>query len=659
MNRKQKLIISITGITIVMLALLGLTYGYYLTRIQGNTNSNSISITTSDLKLTYRDGMGELTAQNIMPGNEVSSKTFIVENEGEQDVSAYTVALINIMNNFTFKEDLEVSVSCSSNINSGVCEGFAEDYEDKVYKEKYPATNSELFSLGIKEGETHTFTLKVKYLYQEFDQSDDMGKTLKGKVQIYDPKDTIEVSGEVTGYAEGDYAEIHSDIQTSEIVDGKYKFVGIPADNHTLYIKNRNTSAEKSTTLEIKKGQSESTTNGVITFTNTSKVANVTIDASNTNLSATVNDVSNGTKILVDTIMNDTRITKNTGTPDFSTGADYKVTGDASSGEIGMYSAEDDYGTSWYFRGQQSYNYINFAGFTWRIVRINGDNSVRLILDGTLDDDVNCDDSDSEIKFCDKAIFPNNTDDIYYGSYGSLEYMYGEYLDENNELIKDYSVQSKNLYDSNIKTYVDTFYEKHILNYQNYLADTILCGDKTIIRVGYIEEPLIVESERQTYTLMIENYNYSRFLSDSYSLKCANIDDTYHTEEEKAYSRYTSKFETDITTNKGILINNDLKYPIALLSIDEAVMSGITSWSSENNDMKSYLYLDSSWWTMNQSASGTDEHFYFYIYLNFIDAYGMPESPKSIRPVINLRSDVLIESGNGTESKPYIVKLPS
>ena len=226
MNRKQKLIVSITGITIVMLALLGLTYGYYLTRIQGNTNTNSISITTADLKLTYRDGMGELTAQNVMPGNEISSKTFTVENEGEQDVDAYAVALINIINNFTFKDDLEVSVSCSSNINSGVCEGFAEDYEDKVYKEKYPATNSELFSLGIKEGETHTFTLKVKYLYQEFDQSDDMGKILKGKVQIYDPKDTIEVSGTVTGASEGDYAEIHSDVQTSEIINGKYKFIG-------------------------------------------------------------------------------------------------------------------------------------------------------------------------------------------------------------------------------------------------------------------------------------------------------------------------------------------------------------------------------------------------------------------------------------------------
>ena len=53
MSRKNKIIISIVGISIISLALIGLTYGYYLTRIQGNTNNKSISVTTADLKLEY------------------------------------------------------------------------------------------------------------------------------------------------------------------------------------------------------------------------------------------------------------------------------------------------------------------------------------------------------------------------------------------------------------------------------------------------------------------------------------------------------------------------------------------------------------------------------------------------------------------------------
>ena len=58
MNKRSKIIVSIVGITIVLLALLGITYAYYLTRIEGNTNTNSISITTADLKLKYGDGNG-------------------------------------------------------------------------------------------------------------------------------------------------------------------------------------------------------------------------------------------------------------------------------------------------------------------------------------------------------------------------------------------------------------------------------------------------------------------------------------------------------------------------------------------------------------------------------------------------------------------------
>jgi len=80
--------------------------------------------------------------------------------------------------------------------------------------------------------------------------------------------------------------------------------------------------------------------------------------------------------LLADTIMNDDRITKNQSTPNFT---------DVEQNEVGMYKSEDDYGDSWYFRGRQSYNYVNFAGLRWRIVRINGDGTIRLILDGTLD----------------------------------------------------------------------------------------------------------------------------------------------------------------------------------------------------------------------------------------------------------------------------------
>ena len=48
-------------------------------------------------------------------------------------------------------------------------------------------------------------------------------------------------------------------------------------------------------------------------------------------------------------------------------------------------SAPDDYGTSYYYRGTVENNWVKFAGFYWRILRINGDGSIRMIYAGDAD----------------------------------------------------------------------------------------------------------------------------------------------------------------------------------------------------------------------------------------------------------------------------------
>ena len=45
-------------------------------------------------------------------------------------------------------------------------------------------------------------------------------------------------------------------------------------------------------------------------------------------------------------------------------------------------SAPDDYGMSYYFRGNVENNWVKFAGFYWRIIRVNGDGSIRMIYAG-------------------------------------------------------------------------------------------------------------------------------------------------------------------------------------------------------------------------------------------------------------------------------------
>jgi len=51
----------------------------------------------------------------------------------------------------------------------------------------------------------------------------------------------------------------------------------------------------------------------------------------------------------------------------------------------GLIKSTDDVGVTYYFRGNTKNNYVTFGGMLWRIVRINGDGTVRLVLDGVAD----------------------------------------------------------------------------------------------------------------------------------------------------------------------------------------------------------------------------------------------------------------------------------
>ncbi len=66
-------------------------------------------------------------------------------------------------------------------------------------------------------------------------------------------------------------------------------------------------------------------------------------------------------------------------TPDFSKTA---------TTDEGLFAADDDDGASYYYRGAVKNNYVSFAGFTWRIIRQNGDGSIRLIYSGKTTSDV-------------------------------------------------------------------------------------------------------------------------------------------------------------------------------------------------------------------------------------------------------------------------------
>ena len=294
--------------------------------------------------------------------------------------------------------------------------------------------------------------------------------------------------------------------------------------------------------------------------------------------------------LLVDAIKRDNTI--NSGTPDFSSVA---LT------DEGVYKTEDDWGESYYFRGAVNNNWVRFAGYYWRIIRINGDESIRLIYNGTT---TNTTGNDTVIG--NSAFNSNNNKSEYVG------YMYtsGE--------------QHGNTTNSPIKTIIDNWYSSNLASYADKIStEAGFCGDREMSS-GY--------SWSSQPSSAIYYAGYRRlYTNKSPSLKCSNSNDLY----------------TSSSSSKG---NKKLANPMGLITADEVVMAG-GSRSSENSNY--YLYNNVNYWTISPLGSDGSDASVFRVYSNGTLNYWSVSFAIGVRPVINIASNVAIKSGNGSSSTPY------
>ena len=319
--------------------------------------------------------------------------------------------------------------------------------------------------------------------------------------------------------------------------------------------------------------------------------------------------------------LNSTIVLDTTKTPDFSTvsgnsGVKYNNDGTSVSnqgdGTKGIYSSVDDFGTTYYFRGDVDNNYLSFAGQMWRIVRINGDASIKIV---TQD-------------YVGYSKFNTNRDDNTY-----VGYMYGT------SGSSSYAETHKNTNNSTIKTYLDNWYNSNLSSYADYIEDTIYCNDRSISSITGSMGELTFTNEgygtKNTGYASSERNN----LNHSPSLKCSNVND-----------RFT------VSTSKG---NGALTVPIGLLTTDEVAFAG-----AYVNDLMSgtyitngsyYLYLSDWCWTMTPSnfaggSADVDE-----VYNDgYVDSYASVDYDNAVRPVVSLNADA-ITGGDGTMNNPFTV----
>ena len=306
----------------------------------------------------------------------------------------------------------------------------------------------------------------------------------------------------------------------------------------------------------------------------------------------------------------------------------------APSGEITngiVCSAPDDYGSSYYFLGKAEDNWVKFGGHYWRIIRINGDNSVRIIYAGdasvidTLDEETKSqvlsngyDDSTTQYTVIGTGPFNrywkhNNVtveDNSMTTDNATFGYMYGNLEDGASYTTSKLQAQT-NTNSSAIKVVVDEWYATNLSDYASYIADSLFCNDRTVISGnGYGS-----------------SYTDYRWNSKKGTLTCQEQND---------------RFTVDDEVNG----NGDLTYPIGIISADEAyIVTGLTS------SLSSYLNTGVSYWTMTPWYLTSSA---WMMYVNATSGLSSYYSSGSygIRPVINLKPGVL-NSGDGSASNPY------
>ena len=294
-------------------------------------------------------------------------------------------------------------------------------------------------------------------------------------------------------------------------------------------------------------------------------------------------------------------------------------------------STEDDYGTSYYFRGAVTNNYVEFANKCWRIVRVGGDGSVKLILHN--------DNTTKVANPCDPA---NNSASAAFARYSGETYKsaFNTNYDDNAYVgfkygtvgANDYASAHANINKSTILTNLDSWYDKNNLkDYEKVIADTVWCNDKTNV----------TDTTFDPWSWTPNGLGYG-----------TNV--TYY----GATQRLVSSSNSAGGTGPSLKCNGELSKinsKVGLITADELAFAGY-AYSQYNTT--TYLQENATndyWWSLSPGyfdgsfasvwyAYGSNGGFY---YFSVGGTYG-------VRPSISLKPSTNV-AGNGTSENPYVV----
>ena len=312
-----------------------------------------------------------------------------------------------------------------------------------------------------------------------------------------------------------------------------------------------------------------------------------------------------------------------------------QITSNKNTTEALLASTEDDYGTSYYFRGAVTNNYVQFANKCWRIVRVGGDGSVKLILH-----------NDNTAGAANPCASANNSASAAFARYSGTTYTsaFNTNKDDNAYVGFMYGTPGSSTYaathaitnKSTILINLETWYNNNLKTYESVIDNSVWCNDKTNVTDTTYNPRNMNNVTGLGYAKNVTYYGATqRLVSTSGSaggtgpsLKCNG-----------KLSKITSK--------------------IGLITADELVFAGYASGLGNTTTYLQENATDAWWWSLSPGAFSDG---YAYVWIVFGSAGALINNDVSnanaVRPSISLKPFTNV-TGNGTSDNPFIVSRVS
>ena len=603
--KKRMLILCIMLAVVLMIT--GVSYAVF-TNYSSQTDANTLAASCMDLEFNGQNEINLLNTYPISEGEalEQTPYTFTIKNKCDNYIEYYVIASVISTTNKVDSKYVKVSLLGDNDLNGTVINTL-ESISTPQSLSKYNITENYILKRGdgISKDESRTFNFRMWLDSNNKDiwTSEDIeGKDYQVKISVVGtvktrPKD---------------------DLYVAALIDG--------VESSTFPTTNKYNASVECTRNGKKIDANES-----ITWNGTKWILTTAISDGNVRCNATFESLAPAPNGWYEagsgTLLASLRNRNTLKTPITTPGAAISTVDEAL-----LASAEDDYGTSYYFRGAVTNNYVKFANKCWRIVRVGGDGSIKLILHN--------DNTTGAANPCDAA---NNSASAAFARYSGTTYTstFNNNYSDNAYVGFKYGTASASTYadthantnKSTILTNLETWYNNSLTAYESVIDDNVWCNDKTNV----------------TDTSYNPRSNGGNATGLGYG-----TNKTYY----GATKRLLSASNSAGGTGPSLKCNGELSKitsKVGLITADELAYAG---YAYKLQNTTTYLQenaTDTDWWSLSPSyfsgsyagvwyVNGSNGNFY-YGGVNFING---------LRPSISLKPSTNV-TGDGTSEKPYVV----